>query len=132
MSCGNHHELPCTEVLHAIVLYIDHELFDQQKISAVENHFGQCQSCLQMKEAEERAINMMRDLLNRTLFEPAPQELHDRVKAQTEEISQQMAGANSGTTSTYFYSEVTHTEITTEDGTQIEIRREIHREFPLE
>ncbi|NBV95749.1 MAG: hypothetical protein EBR90_03035 [Actinobacteria bacterium] len=124
--------ISCEQVQPQIVLYIDHELFDQQQISAVENHFGQCQSCLQMKEAEERAINMMRDLLNRTLFEPAPQELHDRVKAQTEEISQQMAGANSGTTSTYFYSEVTHTEITTEDGTQIEIRREIHREFPLE
>ncbi len=124
--------ISCEQVQPQIVLYIDHELFDQQQISAVENHFGQCQSCLQMKEAEERAINMMRDLLNRTLFEPAPQELHDRVKAQTEEISQQMAGATSGTTSTYFYSEVTHTEITTEDGTQIEIRREIHREFPLE
>ena len=124
--------ISCEQVQPQIVLYIDHELFDQQQISAVENHFGQCQSCLQMKEAEERAINMMRDLLNRTLFEPAPQELHDLVKAQTEEISQQMAGATSGTTSTYFYSEVTHTEITTEDGTQIEIRREIHREFPLE
>lgn len=124
--------ISCEQVQPQIVLYIDHELFDQQQISAVENHFGQCQSCLQMKEAEERAINMMRDLLNRTLFEPAPQELHDRVKAQTEEISQQMAGATSGTTSTYFYREVTHTEITTEDGTQIEIRREIHREFPLE
>jgi anti-sigma factor RsiW len=124
--------ISCEQVQPQIVLYIDHELLDQAQVSAVESHFGTCQSCLQMKESEERAINMMRELLNRTLFEPAPQELHDRVKAQTEEISQQMANSAAGTSTTYFYSEVTHTEITTEDGTQIEIRREIHREFPLE
>jgi predicted anti-sigma-YlaC factor YlaD len=124
--------ISCEQVQPQIVLYIDHELFDQDQVSAVESHFGECLSCRQMKETEERALSMMRDLLNRTLFEPAPQELHDRVRQQTEEISQQMAGAQGGASGSYFYSEVTHTEITTEDGTQIEIRREIHREFPLE
>jgi len=40
MSCGDHHIMPCDQVLPNIVLYIDHEIFDDDQLNLVEVHFG--------------------------------------------------------------------------------------------
>ena len=41
MSCGDHHDTPCDQVLPNIILYIDHEIFDNNQLNAVEIHFGE-------------------------------------------------------------------------------------------
>ena len=48
MSCGNPHQTPCTDVLHALVLFIDGELAKQKneiafvRISADGYELGDC------------------------------------------------------------------------------------------
>ena len=48
MSCGNHHDTPCGEVLDAVSAYLDGEMTadDHAKIA---HHFDECGPCL--KEA---------------------------------------------------------------------------------
>jgi hypothetical protein len=56
MSCGNHHNLPCTDVLHAIVLYIDHEIEDNESVHAIELHIQECPPCA-ARTAQEAILN---------------------------------------------------------------------------
>ena len=130
MSCGDHHDTPCDQVLPNIVLYIDHEIFDNNQLNAVEIHFGECLPCKQEMEREYAALTMMRNLLTRSCIEEAPQSLHDRLIEQTQLLHQQMEEQASFTRTTY--TQTTYTEITIDGETQIEITREIRREFPLE
>jgi mycothiol system anti-sigma-R factor len=135
MSCGDHHNTPCDQVLPNIILYIDQEIFDNNQLNAVEIHFGECLPCKEEMEREHAALTLMRNLLTRSCIEDAPQSLHERLIQQTAQLHQQMAaqeallnGRNVETT----YTETTYTEITIDGETQIEITREIRREFPLE
>ena len=130
MSCGDHHDTPCDQVLPNIILYIDHEIFDNNQLNAVEVHFGECLPCKEEMEREYAALTMMRNLLTRSCIEDAPQSLHERLIEQTEQLHQQMAAQERVVTTTY--TETTYTEITIDGQTQIEITREIRREFPLD
>ena len=140
MSCGDHHDTPCDQVLPNIILYIDHEIFDDKQLNAVEIHFGECLPCKEEMEREYAALTMMRNLLTRSCVEDAPQSLHERLIHQTEMLHQHMAAqealGNSGFGTVGYvettYTETTYTEITIDGQTQIEITREIRREFPLE
>ena len=130
MSCGDHHDTPCDQVLPNIVLYIDHEIFDNNQLNAVEIHFGECLPCKQEMEREYAALTLMRNLLTRSCVEEAPQSLHDRLIEQTQLLHQQMEEQASFTRTTF--TQTTYTEITIDGETQIEITREIRREFPLD
>ena len=135
MSCGDHHDTPCEQVLPNIILYIDHEIFDNNQLNAVEIHFGECLPCKEEMEREHAALTMMRNLLTRSCVEDAPQSLHERLIEQTAQLHQQMAAQEALLNGHYMettYSETTYTEITIDGQTQIEITREIRREFPLE
>ena len=135
MSCGEHHNTPCEQVLPNIILYIDQEIFDNNQLNAVEIHFGECLPCKEEMEREHAALTMMRNLLTRSCFEDAPQSLHERLIEQTAQLHQQMAAQEALLNSHYVettYTETTYTEITIDGETQIEITREIRREFPLE
>ena len=135
MSCGDHHDTPCDQVLPNIILYIDHEIFDNNQLNAVEIHFGECLPCKNEMEREYAALTMMRNLLTRSCAEEAPKSLHERLIEQTHQLHQQMAAQeallNSRIVETT-YTETTYTEITIDGETQIEITREIRREFPLD
>ncbi len=135
MSCGDHHNTPCDQVLPNIILYIDHEIFDNHQLNAVEIHFGECPPCKEEMEREHAALTLMRNLLTRSCVEDAPQSLHERLIEQTQLLHQQMeaqaALLNNRIVETT-YTETTYTEITIDGETQIEITREIRREFPLE
>jgi mycothiol system anti-sigma-R factor len=140
MSCGDHHDTPCDQVLPNIILYIDHEIFDNHQLNAVEIHFGECPPCKEEMEREHAALTLMRNLLTRSCIEDAPQSLHERLHQQTEQLHQQMAAQEALLNSSFgsggyvetTYTETTYTEITIDGQTQIEITREIRREFPLE
>ena len=52
--------ISCDQVLPNIVLYIDHEILDNQQLNLVEIHFGECQGCRNQMEQENAAITLMR------------------------------------------------------------------------
>lgn len=125
--------MPCEQVLPNIVLYIDHEILDEQQLSAVELHFGVCQDCRNQMEQESAALVLMKNLLCNALNEETPENLFDRITQQTEDLYKQMKQSSqlSGITE-ITYTQTTYTEITSDGATQIEITSEIRREFPQE
>ena len=125
--------ISCDQVLPNIVLYIDHEILDNQQLNLVEIHFGECQGCRNQMEQENAAITLMRNLLCNALNEEAPQELNHRIHKQTEDLYNQMMQATETKPFTEItYTQTTYTEISADGATQIEITSEIRREFPQE
>ena len=133
MSINESNLIPCEQVLPNIVLYIDHEIFDTEQLSAVEIHFGECSPCRTQLEQENSTIMLMRNLLCNALNESAPEELNLRINQQTQELYNQMMQASEVQGITEItYTQTTYTEITSEGATQIEITSEIRRQFPQE
>ncbi|MBM3731374.1 MAG: hypothetical protein FJW42_01220 [Actinobacteria bacterium] len=133
MSFNNKEFINCDQVLPNIVLYIDHELFDTNEVDLVENHFGNCVSCRSKMEQEAHNLNLVRNLLCNALTEQAPDDLNDRINNQIEDLYNQMIRSSQTQSITEFtFTQTTYTEFTDEGTTQIEITREIRREFPLE
>lgn len=133
MSINESNLIPCDQVLPNIVLYIDHEIFDTEQLSAVEIHFGECPPCRTQLEQENSAIIFMKNLLCTALNEAAPEELNHRINQQTQELYNQMMQASEVQGITEItYTQTTYTEITSEGATQIEITSEIRRQFPQE
>ncbi len=125
--------ISCDQVLPNIVLYIDHEILDNQQLNLVEIHFGQCPTCRTQMEQENATITLMRNLLCNALNEEAPQELNNRIHQQTEDLYNQMMQASDSPGFTEItYTQTTYTEISADGATQIEITSEIRREFPQE
>ena len=125
--------ISCDQVLPNIVLYIDHEILDNQQLNLVEIHFGECQGCRNQMEQENAAITLMRNLLCNALNEEAPQELNHRIHKQTEDLYNQMMQVTETQPFTEItYTQTTYTEISADGATQIEITSEIRREFPQE
>jgi hypothetical protein len=133
VSINESNLIPCEQVLPNIVLYIDHEIFDTEQLSAVEIHFGECTPCRTQLEQENSAIMFMKKLLCTALNEAAPEELNHRINQQTQELYNQMMQASEVQGITEItYTQTTYTEITSEGATQIEITSEIRRQFPQE
>ena len=125
--------ISCDHVLPNIVIYIDHEILDNQQLNLVEIHFGECHGCRNQMEQENAAITLMRNLLCNALNEEAPQELNHRIHKQTEDLYNQMMQATETQPFTEItYTQTTYTEISADGATQIEITSEIRREFPQE
>ena len=125
--------ISCDQVLPNIVLYIDHEILDNQQLNLVEIHFGQCPTCRTQMEQENATITLMRNLLCNALNEEAPQELNNRIHQQTADLYYQMMQASDSPGFTEItYTQTTYTEISADGATQIEITSEIRREFPQE
>jgi hypothetical protein len=133
MNFSNSNFMQCEQVLPNIVLYIDHEILDEQQLSAVELHFGVCQDCRNQMEQESAALVLIKNLLCNALNEETPENLFDRITQQTEDLYKQMKQSSqlSGITE-ITYTQTTYTEITSDGATQIEITSEIRREFPQE
>jgi hypothetical protein len=133
MSFNENNLIPCERVLPNIVLYIDHEIFDNQELSAVEIHFGECESCRGQMEKENATLKLMRNLLCNAMNESAPEELNRRINQQTEDLYNQMLQeGDSDQITEITYTQTTYTEFTSDGATQIEITSEIRRQFPLE
>ncbi|CAB4902890.1 unannotated protein [freshwater metagenome] len=133
MSFNENNLIPCERVLPNIVLYIDHEIFDNQELSAVEIHFGECDPCRGQMEKENATLKLMRNLLCNAMNESAPEELNQRINQQTEDLYNQMLQeGDSDQITEITYTQTTYTEFTSDGATQIEITSEIRRQFPLE
>ena len=122
MSCGNHHNTPSTDVLHAIVLYIDHEIADQASVQAIELHIQECPPCA-ARTAQEALINQrLKALLNRSCREEASEQLRNNVTAIIREPSNQPY--------LQWTQSITYTEITTDSFTHTRV--EIHERYEEE
>ena len=78
MSCGDHHETDCSEVLAEVWLFLDHEC-DQSRRELLARHLDECAPCL----AEYGIDEKLKTLLARKCGgEHAPDALKDRLRQQ--------------------------------------------------
>ena len=75
MSCGNHHETDCAEVLAEVWLFLDHECDDARR-RLLERHLDECRPCL----AEYGLDEKLKKLLATKCAEAAPAGLKDRLR----------------------------------------------------
>jgi mycothiol system anti-sigma-R factor len=78
MSCGNHHDTDCSEVLAEVWLFLDHEC-DQTRRALLAQHLDECGPCL----AEYGIDDKLKKLLaTKCGGEHAPDELTNRLRRQ--------------------------------------------------
>ncbi len=75
MSCGNHHETPCRDVLTALFIYLDNEVGYESRSQAIAIHLEECGPCQEEFTHEER----VRVAISSACKEEAPPELRARV-----------------------------------------------------
>ena len=78
MSCGNHHDTDCSEVLAEVWLYLDGEC-DQQRRAVLVQHLDECSPCLEEYGIDEK---LKRLLARKCAGETAPDGLKDRLRRQ--------------------------------------------------
>ena len=89
MSCGKHHETPCTEVLDTIYAYLDGEL-DTTDQSKVRQHLDECGPCLREYGLEEAVKRLVR----KHCSDSAPVELRAKVLIRIQEVRAQIEVIN--------------------------------------
>jgi mycothiol system anti-sigma-R factor len=52
VSCGKHHETPCTEVLDQVYSYLDGEI-DQAECDKIRHHLEECGPCLRQYDLDK-------------------------------------------------------------------------------
>jgi mycothiol system anti-sigma-R factor len=78
MSCGNHHDTDCSEVLAEVWLYLDGEC-DQERKRQLVQHLDECAPCLQEYGIDEKLKQL---LARKCSGEIAPDGLKDRLRRQ--------------------------------------------------
>jgi mycothiol system anti-sigma-R factor len=74
MSCGKHHDTPCSEILERVVHFIDEELADAD-CATIQHHLEECGPCLKEFDLETK----VKALVKKSCSEHAPETLRDRV-----------------------------------------------------
>lgn len=106
MSCGEHHDTPCVDVLSSVIFFIDGEIQDSNQVHAIEVHFEECAPCASELEHERQMHALLQSTLRRSCNEKAPQDLHQALHDQIQNLSM-----GNGRT---IRSEFRHTEISIE------------------
>jgi mycothiol system anti-sigma-R factor len=89
MSCGNHHDTPCSEVLARVYSYLDGEL-DEKGCGEVAQHLDECGPCLREYGLEE----VVKKLVNKSCgCEPVPGDLRSKVMGRIEELCDALTAA---------------------------------------
>jgi mycothiol system anti-sigma-R factor len=82
MSCGNPHDVPCTEVLDRVYSYLDGEM-DQTSCAQVKVHLDECGPCLREYGLEEA----VKQLVHRHCgHEQVPADLRAKVLTRIEAV----------------------------------------------
>ena len=82
MSCGSHHELPCTEALAVMYLYLDNEELPCER-EIVATHLVECPRCQEQFASE----TLIKTLIARALCDQrAPQDVHTQIIATITQI----------------------------------------------
>ena len=86
MSCGEHHETPCAEVLEKVWVYLDNEI-DDNDCATIRHHLDECSPCLRKYGIEQE----VKTLVARSCGSDAPSpDLKDRVRARLTEVRIEM------------------------------------------
>jgi mycothiol system anti-sigma-R factor len=84
MSCGEPHDVDCSEILERVYVFLDHEMGDEaDAYAAIEEHLDECGPCFDKFDLE-RAIRVM--VARSCGCDHAPDELKQRVLARIREI----------------------------------------------
>jgi len=75
VSCGNHHDRHCDDVLVELYRFIDHEL-DEASATEIQQHLDECGPCLREHELDM----IVQRLVARSCADRAPETLRDRVR----------------------------------------------------
>lgn len=78
MSCGDHHETDCSEVLAEVWLFLDHEC-DQTRRALLVAHLDECGPCLREYGLDEKLKKL---LARKCGGEHAPDGLRDKLREQ--------------------------------------------------
>ena len=78
MSCGNHHETNCADVLAEVWLFLDHECDDGRR-ALLTRHLDECGPCLAEYGLDEKLKKL---LAAKCSGEQAPDHLKDRLRRQ--------------------------------------------------
>jgi mycothiol system anti-sigma-R factor len=78
MSCGNHHDTDCAEVLAQVWLYLDHEC-DEARRRLLARHLEECGPCLAEYGIDEKLKAL---LASKCRGEHAPPGLRERLRQQ--------------------------------------------------
>jgi mycothiol system anti-sigma-R factor len=82
MSCGNPHEVPCTEVLALVYSYLDGEMEDTSCIE-IREHLDECGPCLREYGLEEAVKRLVHKCCG---HEAVPGELRAKVLTRIAEV----------------------------------------------
>ena len=86
MSCGEHHDRPCDEVLEQVWFYLDGEI-DAADCATIRHHLDECSPCLRKFGIEQE----VKALVARSCgSDHAPDDLKDRVRAKLIEVRIEM------------------------------------------
>ena len=77
MSCGNHHETDCSEVLAEVWMFLDHECNEDRRAKLAQ-HLEECGPCLERYGLDEHLKSL---LATKCGGEHAPDGLKDRLRA---------------------------------------------------
>ena len=118
---SNPQKLTCDEILQTLYQYLDHELPSDQQYLTYQFHFQDCLPCNEIMIHESQVLTILKDLLQGSCNERAPQDLHDRIREQT----QTLAGQNQ---IGYYSSSTTITNFTFDGATSIQVTQEFTHE----
>jgi mycothiol system anti-sigma-R factor len=86
MSCGNPHDVPCTDVLDRVYAYLDGEL-DGPDCLKIRQHLDECGPCLREYGLEE----VVKQLVHRYCgCDAAPGELRAKVMARIQQVQAEL------------------------------------------
>ena len=81
MSCGNHHDTDCREVLDRVYEYLDGEM-GPGDLTKIRVHLEECGPCLREYDLDEA----LKALVRRSCCEQAPSGLRERIMVRITEV----------------------------------------------
>jgi len=90
MSCGNPHEVPCSEVLEQVYAYLDHEM-SEVDCEEIRKHLDECGPCLKEFGLDE----LVKKLVHKHCgCDPAPADLRTKVLVRIRQVQSEIEVAD--------------------------------------
>ncbi|MGI5492345.1 mycothiol system anti-sigma-R factor [Microtetraspora malaysiensis] len=87
MSCGDHHDTDCGEVLDRVYSYLDGELDDSRR-AEIRQHLEECGPCLE-EYGLEKVVKQL--VAKHCGCDPVPGDLRDKVLARIAQVRAELA-----------------------------------------
>jgi mycothiol system anti-sigma-R factor len=87
VSCGNHHDTDCREVLDKVYEYLDAEVTPDD-VAKIRQHLDECAPCLREYDIEDH----LKALVRRSCHESAPADLRTRIMLRITQVRVELDG----------------------------------------